>query len=761
MRLCPLCLSRSAELEQLFPSLTLDFANLDASKLSASLRVATPFAEGSYEFFRPPRAWIDFDNGTTYHHTIGKTPQGWLAMGGDPYLLPTMQIWLTNALLRAGLGDPSASIRVGIKDFPSYITAPPGFFPLPASVLAPLYGLFVPLGTSLVMPLIASVLVAEKAGKQRSLMVMMSLRMRYYWLAEWLWNTLLVSTINLVFFSGGVIGNVQFMLRSPVICIIVLLLWGQCTIGLALLSSCFFRRVTAASIGNYMLIFLLCFIATTLLNTEFRAVGDFPPALALVAPFGYARIVQLLVLSTYTIDTMSAELATLIGMLVLDAILYTLLAFYLDAVLPREFGVRSHPLFFLRPLRALLSRRGRRGKTMAIGPPAKHCTRIDVDHEEDSDVRTEREYVERAELRRDEGSGTEESAESTGKDPGPPLIVSRSLRKVFSGGKVAVRNLSMSVRVDECFGFLGPNGAGKTTAISVWTGLYEATSGSATVCGFDIRTEMHRIYGRCGVCPQFDILWPLLTVRETLRFYSQLKGLPKSEWDAEVHRAVSSVELSHASRRQVFRLSGGMKRRVSFAVSLIGNPRVVFLDEPTTGLDPETKRSMWALVDAAKPGRSIVLTTHSMEEADALSDRIGIMAYGSLRCIGTSLHLKDKFGAGHKIDLVVREGWMSAAMAFVSRLLTSHGAPPPPPPSTQAMGGSITIPVSHGSLPLSELFEEMNARPDDVGIEQWALRQTSMEEVFLHIARQSEVENAKLDDASKTVRPYSSTKAVV
>ena len=99
------------------------------------------------------------------------------------------------------------------------------------------------------------------------------------------------------------------------------------------------------------------------------------------------------------------------------------------------------------------------------------------------------------------------------------------------------------------------------TAISVWTGLYEATSGSATVCGFDIRTEMHRIYGRCGVCPQFDILWPLLTVRETLRFYSQLKGLPKSEWDAEVHRAVSSVELSHASRRQVFRLSGGMKRR--------------------------------------------------------------------------------------------------------------------------------------------------------------------------------------------------------
>ena len=102
---------------------------------------------------------------------------------------------------------------------------------------------------------------------------------------------------------------------------------------------------------------------------------------------------------------------------------------------------------------------------MVIGPPAKHCTRIDVDHDEDSDVRNEREYVERAELGQEEGSGTGESAGGTDKEAEPPLIVSRSLRKVFSGGKVAVRNLSMSVRVDECFGFLGPNGAGKSARL--------------------------------------------------------------------------------------------------------------------------------------------------------------------------------------------------------------------------------------------------------------------------------------------------------
>ena len=133
--------------------------------------------------------------------------------------------------------------------------------------------------------------------------------------------------------------------------------------------------------------------------------------------------------------------------------------------------------------------------------------------------------------------------------------------------------------------------------------------------------------------PQFDILWPQLTVRETLKFYAQIKGLPAEAWEAEATRAARSVELLHAQHRQVARLSGGMKRRVSFAIALIAQPRVIFLDEPTTGLDPETKRHMWGLVDAAKAGRSIILTTHSMEEADALSNRIGIMAYGALRYV--------------------------------------------------------------------------------------------------------------------------------
>ena len=659
-------------------------------------------------------------------------------------MLPTMQSWLANALLRAGLEtERNTTIKFGVRRFPEYTTAPAPYFGDGSIVVNNLNPLFVPLGTSLVMSLIVSVIVSEKAGKQRALMLMMSMKMPYYWLAEWIYNSFVVTLINVLFFAVALLGNSKFMLRSPALILLILIVWGQCVIGMAVLLSCLFRRPGTASTGTTLLLFMLYLGGNTLNQMVFRGADDFPWYVALIAPFAYVRIVSLLISTTATIATMPPEVSRMLLMLVIDAIIYPLLGFYLDSVMPREFGVRSHPLFFLRPFRKLF-RRMRGEKDEPIQQTTNHCTRKDVDTVEDDDVRTERELIE------------EEEKHPSRDRLKEVLIESRSLRKVYSGGKVAVRNLTMSVRVDECFGFLGPNGAGKTTAISCWTGLYEPTSGSAQICGYDIKTQMYEIYGRCGVCPQFDILWPLLTVREHLKFYAQLKGLPKSEWDAEAYRAARSVELTDSDKRQVHRLSGGMKRRVSFAISLIANPAVVFLDEPTTGLDPETKRHMWSLIDAAKPGRSIVLTTHSMEEADALSDRIGIMAYGSLRCIGSSLHLKAKFGTGHKVDLVMEDGKAIDAMAFMEKLLRSKGgnssSESDKENSTSITSGSDglqrTLPIP-SNVNLSDLFEAMNSRPESAGIIQWALRQSSMEEVFLRIARESEAQKAVEDEEKK------------
>ena len=182
----------------------------------------------------------------------------------------------------------------------------------------------------------------------------------------------------------------------------------------------------------------------------------------------------------------------------------------------------------------------------------------------------------------------------------------------------------------------------------------------------------------------------------------------------------AAVDLGHVPHRFVGRLSGGMKRRVSLAVSMIGEPKVVFLDEPTTGLDPETKRSMWSLIDLFKQGRSIVLTTHSMEEADALCGRIGIMAYGRLKCLGTSLHLKNKFGEGYKMEITYRDGALGAAEAFMQQAA-------PGCLKVADFAGVATFQVSFGGaggLQLSDLFERMEARSADSGVIDWAMRQT-------------------------------------
>ena len=496
----------SSELEQLFPTFTFEFADLDLPKLRGTLRVSTWVSWWVYDYARMPRHWRQHDNETVEHETILRINDWEGLSNGKERYLPMLQMWWANAMLREGLGDASASIRTSTRSQPEFQKLPSTYASFPTEGMAGINALLVPLGTSFAMPLIAVILVSEKAGKQRSLMVMMGLKIRWYWLAEWLWNSFLTLLINLVFFVICAVGNVQFLVRSPAILLLMLLLWSQCVVAMAVLSSCLYRRVITASIGNYVFVFFSFLIASTIMGLAFRAAGDFPIPLALFAPFAYSRAFYLLLLSTYTISTMSAELSALLGMLALDAVLYFALGIYLDAVLPREFGVRSHPLFFLQPLKRLLLRTPRQ-----IAVSKTHTTRRDVDIEEDEDVRRERELVERDErtlyaagMASSSSSSSSSSAASAGEAQqeaaaGAPaasgtasgtaggttssrldeelLIISRSLRKVYSGGKVAVRNLTMSVKRGECFGFLGPNGAGKTTAISVWTGLYEPTSG--------------------------------------------------------------------------------------------------------------------------------------------------------------------------------------------------------------------------------------------------------------------------------------------
>ena len=166
----------------------------------------------------------------------------------------------------------------------------------------------------------------------------------------------------------------------------------------------------------------------------------------------------------------------------------------------------------------------------------------------------------------------------------------------------------------------GQNGAGKTTTIMMLCGFTELSDGEAVVAGFDVRTDMQRIYECMGVCPQHNLLWETLTALEHVRFYATLKGVPKASVQSAAMEALQAVSLASVAGKRAGEFSGGMKRRLSVAISLIGDPTVVFMDEPSTGLDPASRKQLWRTVHAAKSrgGCGIILTTHSMQEAEEL-----------------------------------------------------------------------------------------------------------------------------------------------
>jgi ATP-binding cassette subfamily A (ABC1) protein 3 len=242
---------------------------------------------------------------------------------------------------------------------------------------------------------------------------------------------------------------------------------------------------------------------------------------------------------------------------------------------------------------------------------------------------------------------------------------------VYPGGKVAVADLSFGVPAGECFGFLGINGAGKTSTLKILTGDEGPTAGTVLVGGHNAATEPHAVRHLLGYCPQFDALLELLTVREHLELYSGLKGIPPAAVPAAVDAKLAQLDLLQYANKLAGTLSGGNKRKLSVAIALIGAPRVVVLDEPSTGMDPVARRFMWDVISRAVTGRkecSLLLTTHSMEEVEALCGRVGIMVGGRLRCLGSAQHLKSRFGSGYVCTLQLEAASPAAEQAVANRL---------------------------------------------------------------------------------------------
>eukprot|EP01101_Sappina_pedata_P003839 TRINITY_DN1556_c0_g1_i4.p1 TRINITY_DN1556_c0_g1~~TRINITY_DN1556_c0_g1_i4.p1 ORF type:complete len:1123 (-),score=390.98 TRINITY_DN1556_c0_g1_i4:78-3446(-) len=293
----------------------------------------------------------------------------------------------------------------------------------------------------------------------------------------------------------------------------------------------------------------------------------------------------------------------------------------------------------------------------------------------------------------------------------------------------------------EIFVLLGHNGAGKTTTLSMLTGLIPPSSGSARMEGYEMPQEIDQIRQHIGVCPQHDVLWDDLTAVEHLKLYSYLKGVESHKVEEGVTSLLERVGLEQFTWDQVTKgYSGGMKRKLSLAIALIGDSNIVFLDEPTSGMDPVSRRFMYSFLDEEKKNKTIILTTHNMEEADILGDKIAILARGELRCCGSSMYLKNTFGVGYYLNVIKTNKLDSRG---VLQLIRRH-IPTAENKSDNATEITVLLPLKDIKQ-YPALFEELEAIQANGAIANFAVSMTTLEDVFLKIASAGEEREEKED----------------
>lgn len=308
-------------------------------------------------------------------------------------------------------------------------------------------------------------------------------------------------------------------------------------------------------------------------------------------------------------------------------------------------------------------------------------------------------------------------------------VVLYRLSKIYPGRKpvYALKQLSLVAQRGDVFCIVAHNGAGKTTAFRILVGEIEATFGVGYVCGHSITTEMQHVHSDLGVAAQQDILWEDLTVMEHLCFYARAKNLSGKQLRQAVNQVIRCVQLEFAQNRKVSKLSGGMKRRLSVGIAFIGGPSCIVLDEPTTGLDIRAREMLWKTIERMKNNRVILLTTHSLEEAEALGTKVAVMSKGELRCVGTAQELKLRLGRGHRLTVCLSESSSNNLHEEIFRVA---------PGSTIESETATTVEyLLPRKVSISSVVRTLTARRSAFNIRDWDLTESSLEDVFMRITK--------------------------
>ena len=305
----------------------------------------------------------------------------------------------------------------------------------------------------------------------------------------------------------------------------------------------------------------------------------------------------------------------------------------------------------------------------------------------------------------------------------PAAIQCRDLRKTYDGKVEAVRGLNLEIQPGECFGLLGPNGAGKTTTIEILEGLLEPTSGQVTILGYSWKENERQMREWLGISLQETRLSEKLTVRETIELFASFYREPRSS-----DEVLEQLQLTEKADSWVGKLSGGQRQRLAVATALVCNPKILFLDEPTTGLDPQSRRQLWDIIRVFQAdGGTVLLTTHYMDEAERLCDRLAIVDHGQVIAEGSPADLIDRLGGHHVVEFSVgansHEGTQAADKAAWRSL--------PSVESVREDDGLVALNVKEPHLTIPALLAAINAQGRE--LRHLTTRQASLEDVFVRL----------------------------
>ncbi|XP_038146750.1 retinal-specific phospholipid-transporting ATPase ABCA4-like isoform X2 [Cyprinodon tularosa] len=635
----------------------------------------------------------------------------------------------------------------------------------------------------------------------------------------WFIDSLILMTVSTALLTAIIMGGKVLNYSDPLLVFFFLLTFTVTTIMQCFLMSVFFNKANLAAACSGIIYFTLYLPHILCFAWQDRITKNMKLAASLLSPvaFGFGTEylsryeeqglgLQWSNIQTSPLEKDTYSFLTSILMMMFDAILYGVLAWYLDNVFPGQYGI-GRPFYF--PLQPSYWERPTPSYTEKDSKkPEPENQDLDVEGRATPETYTsngsagkktckhqskrerlerERELLKEQEQNPKQEEEEAQNAENEGQlffEPDPTGLVLgvqiQDLVKVFNGrSRPAVNCLNISFYEGQITSFLGHNGAGKTTTLSILTGLYPPTSGTAYINGRDIKTDIDIIRTSMGMCPQYNILFNHITVEEHILFYSLLKGRTQEEAQTEVENMLLDLGLPHKRDEEAQNLSGGMQRKLSVAMAFVGGSKVVILDEPTSGVDPYSRRSIWDLLLKYRTGRTVILSTHHMDEADLLSDRIAIISKGQLCCSGSPLFLKNCFGVGFYLTLVRRlkdirkrenecdcasdcscscslctkykdqsqnqlqqqDRVLEGDVDSITSLIHHHV---PEAKLIETIGQELTYLLPNKGFKhraYASLFRELEETLADMGLSSFGISDTSLEEIFLKVTADGEAAN--------------------